>query len=372
MPDTKMKEPIEKKIAYISHIDWGWIKQRPQFLAECLAENNVVDYFYFPNAENKNAEYKNVNNNPRLDFIPLIKLPFSGRISVIKRIQVLMNSYKIRAKDYDIIWVCSPEVLSRVDVISMKASIIYDCMDDMIESHAMPKYKSMLLLYERQLLEKSSCVFVSSESLRLKMLRRGCDEHKMSVIYNATNISSLLGGNDKEVVRKDENMFIVTYFGTISRWIDTEILYRILNDKDLGYVHIRLIGPIDIELKKHPRLECVAPVPHDKLSLYTAGTDLFILPFILNDITLSVDPVKLYEYIAFQHNIASVYYAELDRYSEFVNFYKNYHDLKDIISQLHSIGSLTYDPCRAEVFVLANTWRNRSEEITEIISVLDL
>jgi teichuronic acid biosynthesis glycosyltransferase TuaH len=365
-----MKEHITKKIAYISHIDWGWIKQRPQFIAECLAEKYVVDYFYFPNAEN--TEYRNVNNNLRLDFIPLIKLPFSGRVSIIKKAQVLINTYKIRARGYDIIWVCSPEVLSRVDVISMEVSIIYDCMDDMIESHTIPKYKSMLLSYECQLLEKSSCVFVSSDSLRSKMLHRGCDDRKLSVVYNATNISSLLRNIDKPIYKKDENKFVITYFGTISRWIDTDLLYAILSDVELNYVHIRLIGPIDIELKKHPRLEYVAPVSHDKLASYTAGTDLFILPFILNDITLSVDPVKLYEYIAFQRNIAAVYYAELDRYAEFVNFYKNYHDLKNMISQMNSVGSLTYELSRAEEFVMENTWHERCEQIINEIEKFNL
>ena len=32
-----------KHILYLMHIPWGWIKQRPHFFAEKLAEDAVVD-----------------------------------------------------------------------------------------------------------------------------------------------------------------------------------------------------------------------------------------------------------------------------------------------------------------------------------------
>ena len=34
------------KILYISHVTWGWMKQRPQFIAEQLAKKNQVDVYY--------------------------------------------------------------------------------------------------------------------------------------------------------------------------------------------------------------------------------------------------------------------------------------------------------------------------------------
>ena len=35
-----------KKILYLMHIPWGWIKQRPHFLAELLSIDFDVDVFY--------------------------------------------------------------------------------------------------------------------------------------------------------------------------------------------------------------------------------------------------------------------------------------------------------------------------------------
>ena len=50
-----------KKILYVMHISWGWIKQRPQFIAEELAKTCEVDVYYRMSNHNKKGE------NPSLE-----------------------------------------------------------------------------------------------------------------------------------------------------------------------------------------------------------------------------------------------------------------------------------------------------------------
>ena len=47
---------------------------------------------------------------------------------------------------------------------------------------------------------------------------------------------------------------------------------------------------------------------HKSLIKYAKNADFFIMPFKLNNLTIGVDPVKLYEYIAYSVPIISVYY----------------------------------------------------------------
>ena len=35
-----------KKILYLMHVPWGWIKQRPHFIAENLSKYYKVNVFY--------------------------------------------------------------------------------------------------------------------------------------------------------------------------------------------------------------------------------------------------------------------------------------------------------------------------------------
>ena len=46
-----------------------------------------------------------------------------------------------------------------------------------------------------------------------------------------------------------------------------------------------------------------------------------MMPFILNELIESVDPVKLYEYINFEKNIICIKYDEILRFKDFVYFY---------------------------------------------------
>ena len=45
-----------------------------------------------------------------------------------------------------------------------------------------------------------------------------------------------------------------------------------------------------------------------------------IMPFKLNELVKSVDPVKLYEYINYNKPIISIFYQEIKRYSQLCGF----------------------------------------------------
>lgn len=66
------------------------------------------------------------------------------------------------------------------------------------------------------------------------------------------------------------------------------------------------------------------------------------MPFIINDIIESVDPVKLYEYINFNKNILTSYYEEIDRFDPFVYFYNSYDEFRKQIDLLKSNRKLKY------------------------------
>lgn len=349
---------MRMNIAYLCHIDWNWIKQRPQFIAEELSKHYDVDVFCTQVPIDKKNPHTINANAEAFSFVELKKLPFFGRSKLIRVLQCSLNSMIVNTDNHDLIWICSPEMLMRVDISRFKQPLIYDCMDDMISSHSSPNFRDILYELERQLLSKCTYCFVSSDSLKHKMLERGASAEKIVTVYNGTNLKSLFGSRTTTHT-SDGSKFVITYFGTISKWIDIELLLGILNDPDLGFVEIKLIGPTDFSLPVHERLHYMGTVAHGELAGLVADNDLFILPFKLNPITVSVDPVKLYEYIAFHGNIASIYYPELSRYAEFVHFYHNYEGLKGIILKLRNNGELSYSVDSADSFVASGTWEER-------------
>ena len=62
-----------KKILYIMHIDWDWIKQRPHFIAEELNKSFDVKVLY---SYSKDRSKLKKNEKNGLSTIPYLRIPF--------------------------------------------------------------------------------------------------------------------------------------------------------------------------------------------------------------------------------------------------------------------------------------------------------
>lgn len=71
-----------KRILYLMHIPWGWIKQRPHFFAEYLSEDCCIDVCYrksntvsrkklltSKDVEKKNLSIRGFNNIPLIKYL---------------------------------------------------------------------------------------------------------------------------------------------------------------------------------------------------------------------------------------------------------------------------------------------------------------
>lgn len=145
-----------KKILYLMHIPWGWIKQRPHFLAELLSIDFDVDVFYKkPTIVSKKDLLTLVDNKyHNLSVRGFRYLPFE-QIPVLRHLHCeWINTFLLifqlpSFKKYDFIWVTSPLLYSVIRFFYKKDSkIIYDCMDDVLE---FPAPKTNRVLYNKLL-----------------------------------------------------------------------------------------------------------------------------------------------------------------------------------------------------------------------------
>ena len=88
------------------------------------------------------------------------------------------------------------------------------------------------------------------------------------------------------------------------------------------------------------------------------------MPFKLDKLVTAVDPVKMYEYIAFGKKIISVKYNELDKFSQYVSFYENYNEFKKILQSLESDKSVNI---LNDNFLELNNWENRKKKVVNLI-----
>ena len=355
---------MKKKVLYLMHVDWNWIKQRPHFIAENLSLVFEMRVFY-PYSRDRKAMTANPTNIKKF---PIVTLPFK-RIKIINVISILMQKITfyliLRVYNPEIIWITHPmlyDYLPKLD--SKKHKIIYDCMDDVLGFDYIPRIKNELEIAEKNLLRESEIVFVSSENLRKKLVERGCNEKKTTLVRNGYNGEII--ETKAESINNEKGAFKIAYIGTISQWLDFETIeFSLIHISNIEY---HFYGPIDCQVPKNEKIIFHGPIKHQLLYETIIDFDCLIMPFKVNELILSVDPVKLYEYINFNKNIITIQYPEIERFKDFVYFYNNMEEYVKVIEKLIQDNRLKYNEHKRAEFLKENSWVKRTEIICNQIN----
>lgn len=115
-----------------------------------------------------------------------------------------------------------------------------------------------------------------------------------------------------------QNKIIVGYHGALAQWVDYTLLRRIADD---NRIILLLIGhEHDGRLKESGLLDkknvyFIGARPYHQLNQYAIFYDIAILPFVINNITLSVSPVKIFEYMAADKPVVTYALPECKKYA---------------------------------------------------------
>lgn len=352
------------------HVDWRGIKQRPHFIAEGLSDFydiKVVHFcskhYLFKNSNNLTANEKNLN------ILPAFRLPlYQNKIIYALNKIYMKNYFKLLIKKYDpdFIWITFPQLYDYIPS-NTHCKIIYDCMDKATGFDFEDGFKSKISELEKKLVEDASIVFVSSNYLFKKLEEKYQCKHKLVLVRNAFDGKII---DDTVVMNKIQENFKIGYAGTISQRIDFEKV-KITLDK-IKNIEYHFIGPYVLKNKlKHDRIEFHEAVAHDDLYKHLKNFDCLIVPFNLNELVKSMDPVKLYDYINYNKPIISVYYRELDYFSPFIYFYSNTEELIDLLKyMIENSFIIKYSDSKRSEFLKKNSWDIRVSEIIKCLNYL--
>lgn len=358
---------MERKLAFLMHIDWKWIKQRPHFLAEKLSHFYKLDLYYTHNLRVRGL----VDNQPDKkinDLTSFKKIPFSSRFPALQKLEKIYNFRgvrKINSDKYHIVWITSPIILQFIDMDRLQgAKIIYDCMDDVLAFPQSQHSKSNLFQLEQVLLKRTDILFVSSKQLQKVMSERGYNK-QIKIINNAFEYNPL-DSVGRIQVSPTNQYFNIVYFGTISKWFDFDLIFNLLSM--FANIKFTIIGPSEIPIPKHERITFTGSVKHEDLRCYAAEANAFIMPFIINDLILSVDPVKVYEYLSYLKPTFVVKYQETLKFASYAYLYENVDDLRRKLADVMKCpGCFKPDSNKTRAFLQSNTWNVRGEQIVQIL-----
>ncbi len=352
-----------KKLLYILHIDWNWIYQRPQILAHYLESYfDVTVLSKIQVLSRKKMSPNTIQPRKKHHYFILPKSKSNRIMFFLTRLLEKLSMIKERISKKDVVWYCQPNIMNKY-LRKCKGLVIYDCMDDYFAMENDKEVAEHIFECERRMCERANIIFVSSQSLANKLIARGADSKKMVLVRNGCD--SFIFSKPKKAVIKDK--YIIGYVGTIAEWMDFDLLIKSIEIN--SHVQYKLIGPNPKEFAtSNASINFVGRVEHEKIYETIKDYDCLVMPFVVNEIIKSVDPVKLYEYISYGKCIISVYYDEIKRFSDFVYFYKTQEEYFTLLDKLSKTGFLPkYNESQQRDFLKNNSWDERGQCVYQAI-----
>jgi glycosyltransferase involved in cell wall biosynthesis len=281
-------------------IDWSWMKQRPHHLMRAFARAGYLAIFCSPRSRTDS---------------------FTGFVRVENNLYLCDSFEALRALESPIVMVSNPRHLPEVETLT-RPRIVYDFLDDVaVQITPYADAEQTLRLHDR-LLRQAERVLVTAERL-LEQARRVRPD--AILCPNAVDAEHFDPAVDRPVPADlrpilDRGAPVVGYYGALARWFDFELVEALARRRpDLSIV---LIGAdYDGSLRERdwsglPNLFYLGEKDYADLPAYLARWDVATIPFVVNDITLSTSPLKMFEYMAAGKPVVSTPLPECARHPE--------------------------------------------------------
>lgn len=354
------------KILYFAPMAFDDLKQRPQELAEALSKQNDVWYIEptvssIGALKDKNLDYrgKQYDISPALHVLKLdgsFALPIRMQFADPLRLNTYLERQQLSEllKTCDVIWI-GYEVWERLLPSNIRGVVVYDKMDDNAKLTSNSIIRKFLIGSEKRLIKKCDLIFVTAR----KFLDRFQTISNVYLIPNGLHYIAPTKKN--KVIKKEGKVF--GYIGKISHWFDNEAIQRLaVSNPDCDII---LVGPCDICKVQMPNVKYIGSVPKDEIPDWICSFDVCLYPFKQNELLDTINPVKIYEYLAYNKPVLAVNSREI---AEFKNLVYEYNDYNGLLLLSHKNLTVPFKTeAEKEVFLEQNSWCRRAEQIEQII-----
>ena len=159
---------------------------------------------------------------------------------------------------------------------------------------------------------------------------------------------------------------MICYYGALAAWLDYELIRELAESGKYSVVlfGVKYDGTFDRMLRGVPGVDYLGPRNYRVLKYYARKADVLLLPFLVNDITRSASPVKLFEYMALQKPIVSTDIDECRNYQS-VLIGKDHTDFLRQIDRALLLGGDDGYLALIDAEARANDWSEKAKVIVD-------
>ncbi len=196
------------------------------------------------------------------------------------------------------------------------------------------------------------------------LITNGVDVSHFSTERKQSNIPIEL----METIRRKRP--VIGYFGALAKWFDYRLVLS-LAERRPDY-EILLIGPDydgsakAVSSSHLPNIKMLGAMAYRVLPEYACWFDVAMIPFVLNEITASTSPIKLFEYMALGHPVVTTDMPECRKYSSVLIG----RDVDDFIDKIDMALQLRNDAQYRKSLRIdagANSWASKAKAINALL-----
>ncbi|MBI1803934.1 MAG: glycosyltransferase [Ignavibacteriae bacterium] len=375
-------------IIFLSDIAWYGLHQRPQHIVLALAKRWPV-LWVEPAVLTRRASFTPKLVQPNIYTMSFPVIPYNARSPLIQVVAKFLSRFPL-ARGIVHVWqrsvlrkalssleINDPDrvfILHNFHVIDLvdefhPSVVVYDYIDNAFGFTRLPKH---IIEAWKKTIKQADIIIVTSPTLAKQIESIRSDN--IHYVGNGVEFDHFAkAGIVQSPLDLPTGKPIVGYIGAVYPWLDYDLIKRACTE--LPAIDFVFIGPVhpqvrDVvrELGRLPNVKFLGFKPYKDIPHYLHRFSVGIIPFKKNELTASVNPVKLYEYSAAGKPTVSTDFS--DDLCEFKDLIFIARSQDDFLSSITTAIQRSRESRFMEslvTFARTHDWKNKTSVIVDFI-----
>lgn len=310
--------------------------------------------------------------------LPLTKLDAMRKNRTLQRlnhwlyVRAIQGALRHLPGEQLLLWLCLPSQAFALDAFPQRVLSCYDWTDDWLEyEHLFAEDARKLASLNDRILREVDVVFAVSQHLYGQAAAVNPNTYEapnatdMDVIGQETNRNLPPAPELSDLPRP-----IVGYIGQIGDKIDYDLIDFLAQTRpNWSFVFIGNVWPNHRDqvnsLQRLPNVHFLGRRAYHDLPAFLRGFDVCVLPHLCNALTRSMDPIKLYDYLASGKPIVSTPVAGVERFPDAIYVADT---SQEFISQLEqAVQENSILSGKRQSYARENTWPRRGADMWAVL-----